>query len=654
MSSDNHNDMNNTIAKLDASNTSFGKADTNSLTNLLTNQESKNLKDLETLSNNLKDIVSLNETTDTELDYMDKLTTDVNKRLLINAKSSSNDSLLSDMSDKNFTTQTASDKYFKLEDMVVAPVNTVADDLIRTDTRTSYKDALLNTNQSNMATSSKHNQVKEMQISFDKLGKEPVMPKYDNKPSSTEKVTVNYTDMKFDDVKLNNTKEYVKPIIINTGSMTTNTNVGTSTYTPTNTTANTNVGTSKSTDYLPQVGANKYPSISKKISEFKGVTLYELIKKHTQTEFPYGGTKYCYQLDYTNLAFTYAQARDTFGDAIVRKYEDSYIKQHMNSLSSEINNLCYYTYAPDELKSFLENNYGKQYTFLPLTVFAVDSANGSRHDMLLIFDNVNKLFYWFDSNNRTDYLQFGRDVPRNAIDILFVNLAESLKLGYEYEPSPAWQIQGMLHQYGSMGELDFLISTAWCFVTMKLLPNFSSPIGYMSVLDNCSEADRFHLMYTSMLEMMEYQYNKYIPHTSRVDLTKEYVKPVIESTLSPIQSVSRTSVENKNTSATTSATTVNTNTNTNTNINTSTNTNTTVNTNPDNAFVQPTARANMDRSFSDVFNQVKKETEMSSLHDDGLRRRNVSNSSKPVEYTNQQATVVTNKPNQSDKGCHIM
>jgi hypothetical protein len=274
-------------------------------------------------------------------------------------------------------------------------------------------------------------------------------------------------------------------------------------------------------------------SLDKKIKEFKGITLFELIKTHTNTRFLQGGTKYCYQLDYKNLSLSYAEARDNYGDTIVPAYADSYAKQHMNSISGENTTLCYYTYSPSELQQFLSNNSSNKYTFLPITVFAIDSANGTRHDMLLIFDNNTKLFYWFDCKNRDDYLPIGRDLPKNAIDTLFITFSDMIKLGYNYEPSPSWQIQGTMHSYASLGDFDFLLATAWCYNMLLMLPYYDSPTGYLSVLDGLSESDRFHLVYTSMLNMLGASYHRYIPQTSQVDLTKEFIKPVYPGTETP-------------------------------------------------------------------------------------------------------------------------
>jgi hypothetical protein len=168
-----------------------------------------------------------------------------------------------------------------------------------------------------------------------------------------------------------------------------------------------------------KVGFNPLDSA---VKNFQNISLYDIVKKNTDTQFLAGGTKYCYRLSYDNLMLTALGARDNHGDLINQKYADSYVKQQMHSISGEQGDLCMYTYSPQELQEFLQLNINKHYTFLPLTVHSTESANGIRHDMLLIFDNYTKLFYWFDGKNREDYLPIGQNLPKNAMDVLLINL----------------------------------------------------------------------------------------------------------------------------------------------------------------------------------------------------------------------------------------
>ena len=104
-----------------------------------------------------------------------------------------------------------------------------------------------------------------------------------------------------------------------------------------------------------------------------------------------------------------------------KKYDDittNYINQQPFSLSGEEHDMCYYSYGPDDLKKFLTLNASNKYTFLPMTVYPTDSANGKRHDMIIIFYNINKRFYHFDGRNRDDYMKYSKVANKNIIDIL--------------------------------------------------------------------------------------------------------------------------------------------------------------------------------------------------------------------------------------------
>ena len=273
-------------------------------------------------------------------------------------------------------------------------------------------------------------------------------------------------------------------------------------------------------DHLPKrvMDKIKYVNLQKFIDSMNKVTLLEIVKNNTETKFLSHGSKFCYRLNYADLTFGYAEAVDNFSDAIIPGLEASYAKQHMNSISGEQKDLCLYTYSPKQIARFLENNGHNKYTFLPITVYPIDSSNGTRHDMLLIFQNDKMKFYWFDCQNRKDYLPVSRDASKNPIDLLLTLFAESLKLGYEYVPSEGWMIRGTLHQISSIGDLDFILSTMWCHVIMQLLPYYDDPIALMSALDNLKPAARFNLVYSFMYEQTWHTYDAYIPGMSRVSL----------------------------------------------------------------------------------------------------------------------------------------
>lgn len=261
------------------------------------------------------------------------------------------------------------------------------------------------------------------------------------------------------------------------------------------------------------------------IKNFMNFSLYEIVKNNSGTRFLSNAQKFCYRLDYKTLALSYAEARDNYGDSIVAAHSDAYVKQQMHSISGEQGDLCYYGYSPDHMREFLVQNTHLHYTFMPLTVHAVDSANGVRHDMLLIFDNRTKFVYWFDGRNREDYLSLGQHLPKNVIDVMFINMFGNLKLGYSYEPAPSWQIQGTVHSYGSIGMLDFALSTAWCYNMLLSLDEYDNPTGYLSILDTLSEADRFHLLYCSMLSVIgAAKYHPVVPKTAQIDLMADTVR----------------------------------------------------------------------------------------------------------------------------------
>lgn len=294
-----------------------------------------------------------------------------------------------------------------------------------------------------------------------------------------------------------------------------------------------------STSILPLEPTQRigYFSISDVIKKFRDFSLYEVIRLNSQVQFLANAKKTCYRLNYANLEFTYAEARDNFSDAIVAPFADAYVKQQMHSISGEQKDLCYYTYSPEELQRFLQVNSSLHYTFLPLTVHATDSANGVRHDMLIIFDNRTKLAYWFDGHNRDDYLPFGRELPKNAIDVLLINFFDKVRLGYNYEPSPSWQMQGTLHAYGSIGLLDFVLSTAWCFIAVIYMEYYDNPFCFVSILDTLSEEDRFNLVYRSMLYLTSAaRYHSVVPANTQLDLTAERV-PTASASVNPAPSV---------------------------------------------------------------------------------------------------------------------
>jgi hypothetical protein len=239
------------------------------------------------------------------------------------------------------------------------------------------------------------------------------------------------------------------------------------------------------------------------IKKFNDVYLYEIISSLGKTQFLDKAIKYCWHLTYNDLNLTVKPAKENCYNMTTSDHTKNYLSQQMHSISGEQNDLCLYTYGYEDLNTFLQINKDRHYTFLPITVHATESANGIRHDMLVIFNNRTKHFYWLDGNNRSDYLSFGKNTPRDAIDTLFINFAELAKTGYDYEPSQSWQFPGIFRDYGSITrQLDFILSTAWCYLTILMIDDYNTPMEFLSMLDGLSEVDRFHLLYCTMIQLI--------------------------------------------------------------------------------------------------------------------------------------------------------
>ncbi len=241
------------------------------------------------------------------------------------------------------------------------------------------------------------------------------------------------------------------------------------------------------------------------IKKFKDVYLHEIISSLGKTQFLDKAITYCWHLTYNDLNLTVNPAKDNCYkvDTATSDHIKEYLSQQMHSISGKQNDLYLYTYGYEDLNTFLQINMDRHYTFLPITVHAAESANDIRHDMLVIFNNRTKHFYWLDGNNRSDYLSFGKNIPQDAIDTLFINFAELAKTGYDYEPSQSWQFPGIFCNYASITEqLDFILSTVWCYLTVVMIDDYNTPMEFSSMLDGLSETDRFHLLYCTMIQLV--------------------------------------------------------------------------------------------------------------------------------------------------------
>ena len=249
-----------------------------------------------------------------------------------------------------------------------------------------------------------------------------------------------------------------------------------------------------------------FKPVNETITRFENVSLTDIIKANSTTRFIDSINTTCYKLNYITLNITTEQSNTST--------KANYINNVAHSLIGEEKEIILHTYSQQELHRFLDINKGNTYTFLPLTVHAVNSASGKRCDMLIIFKNDTKQVYWFDSRIHTGYLRSGRDTPRDAVDILLTVLMSYLKLDYSYEAVEAWTVAGVFNPMSSLGKFDFLLTSAWCYLTIKLLPFFSSPIEYSAALDSMSREDRFNLLYTATNHMItRYFYQTTIPDT---------------------------------------------------------------------------------------------------------------------------------------------
>jgi hypothetical protein len=53
----------------------------------------------------------------------------------------------------------------------------------------------------------------------------------------------------------------------------------------------------------------------------------------------------------------------------------------------------------------------------------------------------------------------------------------------------------------SLGKFDFLLTTAWCYLVVKLLPYYDTPIELITSLDSLTREDRFNLIYAATSSM---------------------------------------------------------------------------------------------------------------------------------------------------------
>lgn len=273
-------------------------------------------------------------------------------------------------------------------------------------------------------------------------------------------------------------------------------------------------------------------SLKDRVNKLKATGLKDIIRNSSDVKFISNATKHCYRLEYQKLFFTHDKSRDNFTDGIVAEHKGDYAHTPMHSLSGEGKDICLYTYSPMDLVSFLDANKHLKYTFLPITVHPIESANGYRHDMLLIFDNKNKLAYWFDGRNRDDYLQLSSVNYKSIIDTLFVYIFSTVNLGYSYETWDSWAIPAVFAPFPTLGEYDFVLSTAWCTMTILILDNYDTPMGFASALDSISREDLAQILFKLSESLLSSNIDRTIPTTvqkSLIDEKQMLVEPTASS-----------------------------------------------------------------------------------------------------------------------------
>ena len=297
----------------------------------------------------------------------------------------------------------------------------------------------------------------------------------------------------------------------------------------------------------PIIQLLNFSTFNQKFIKLCKTSLYEIIKNNSTTKFLLNSSKTCYSMNYSKMTLEIFESPDIFKDQLVKKqYMKDCVKSHMHSMCGENEYIYLYSFSEDDWRSFLLNNSNEKYVFAPITIHSIESANGLRHDMLLIFSNLDKKMYLFDCKNRMDYLSYTR-LPKNAMDIFFVYLSDQLKLGYTYEPTQSWEIQGILKPFGNFEELNFIMSTAWCYNFMLCLPFYNSPTEYLSVIDGLSEIDRFNLIYRSLINLSEKNYKMFIPVFSCMNLCDYNIdKKYYEEIENMEREMDNISIQNKN------------------------------------------------------------------------------------------------------------
>lgn len=262
---------------------------------------------------------------------------------------------------------------------------------------------------------------------------------------------------------------------------------------------------------------NKLTDLTEKINHFKSVSLEQIIKFNTKTTFLSVKDKACYKLKYKPVDFSFCKVHDLF---VSNKHKNDFIVEPMHSLSGELDDLCFYSYTPTDFQVFLDTNKHNKYTFLPLTIYGINNPNGYRHDTLLVFNNQSKTFYWINNNNYKDTLQYGHNMIKDAVDVLFTNFSVVMKLGYNYEATSSWVIELSKQLYPSLGDLDFILSTAWCYLTLKLIDNYESPTAFYSVLYELNPTIKFHLLYQLALYLINSHYQSQISENMNINLSE--------------------------------------------------------------------------------------------------------------------------------------
>ena len=70
-----------------------------------------------------------------------------------------------------------------------------------------------------------------------------------------------------------------------------------------------------------------------------------------------------------------------------------------------------------------------------------------------------------------------------------------------------------------MCSLDFILSTAHCYLQMTMLQYYESPTCLIAVLSELDPSDLFHLVYSTVMTIIHNTYKQQLPANCLIDFT---------------------------------------------------------------------------------------------------------------------------------------